>query len=170
MTLEEQMIAAAEAGRTADVEAALKSGADVHALDDLALCEATEHGHTETVKALLAGGADVHALGEEALRIAAEHGDAATVKVLLEAGADPREDDHKAYWGAVAWGAVEVVNLLRERIGYEPRPPGEERILSEPPREKLSERFSRVIRDRNFGAHSEDKGVEREPDKGRERK
>ncbi len=142
MTLEDQLIEAAQAGRTEDVEAVLKSGADVHAW------------------------------GEEALRVAAEHGDEATVKVLLDAGADPREDDHKAYWSALAGGDPRVVELLLERIGYEPQPPGEERILSDdqPAKEKLSERYARLVRERNFAAHSEEKSIVREPEKGRERK
>ena len=62
----------------------LAGGADVHALDDAALCFAAEGGHTEIVKLLLENGADVHAKGDLALRWAAQNGHTETVKLLKE--------------------------------------------------------------------------------------
>lgn len=73
---------ATKRGDTEAVQRLLVAGADVHVVDDWALCWAAWIGYTETVRILLANGADVHAQDDQALREAANHGRTETVKVL----------------------------------------------------------------------------------------
>ena len=61
----------------------LATGADIHALNDLALWVAALNGHTDTVKALLEAGVDIHAV-RDAARRAAKKGHTETVRVLKD--------------------------------------------------------------------------------------
>jgi ankyrin repeat protein len=67
------------------------AGANVHAVDELALWLAAKNGHTDTVRVLLDGGADVHEDEDWVLVLAAENGHTETVRALLKAGATGRD-------------------------------------------------------------------------------
>ena len=69
-------------GHTVAVEALLRAGADVHALDDEALRTASWWGRTGTIKVLLEGGANVHAKDDEALRWAEQQKHTHTAALL----------------------------------------------------------------------------------------
>jgi serine/threonine-protein phosphatase 6 regulatory ankyrin repeat subunit B len=89
------LVAAAEGGHAAIVDALLEAGADPKAAaddGDTALIAAARWGHQDLVTRLLAQGADLEARNAErmtALMAAAARGDLACVRILLEAGADP---------------------------------------------------------------------------------
>ena len=65
----------------------LDRGADIHALDDIALRYAAFYRRAETVKLLLDRGADIHAMNDSALDSAAYFGYLEIVKLLLDRGA-----------------------------------------------------------------------------------
>ncbi|HYL09845.1 MAG TPA: tetratricopeptide repeat protein [Candidatus Acidoferrales bacterium] len=84
---------AAKAGRTAEVSALLRQGADPNAwvFGETPLIVAVMGKHADTARALLDGGADVNAKdqsGETPLLRAATHGNAGIVRLLLDRGAD----------------------------------------------------------------------------------
>jgi ankyrin repeat protein len=84
VNLVEELIDAAENGRTETVALLLDRDPNIHAYNDLALQGAAENGHTETVALLLDRGADLHSKNEGALRVAAENGHTETVALLLK--------------------------------------------------------------------------------------
>jgi len=113
MTLpEEALIRSARFGDIAGVKAALASGANIHANDDLALRRAVYHGHDEMVSRLLAAGANVHANNDAALRWAAYQGHAKIVNRLLAADANVHADHDDALRWAAIKGHIETVSLL----------------------------------------------------------
>lgn len=68
MSLEDQLIEAAQKGDLKGVQAALADGIDVNAKCRIALAEAAYSGHLEVVQALIKTGADVHVNNDVALR------------------------------------------------------------------------------------------------------
>ncbi|UCF80045.1 MAG: ankyrin repeat domain-containing protein [Acidobacteriota bacterium] len=88
------LLEAAQAGNTAEVEQLLEQGADVNAKDEYggtALMWAARKGHTEMVNALIDAGADVNAKmkgGWTALMFAAGEGYTGIVEILIGKGAD----------------------------------------------------------------------------------
>jgi hypothetical protein len=61
------------------VECLIKNGANIHALDDAALSNASSSGHLAVVECLIKHGANVHANNDEALRRASRYGNLAVV-------------------------------------------------------------------------------------------
>jgi len=84
--LDRLLIAAALEGNAKAVQQALAQGADVHAMDELALRKAVENGLAKIVALLLEHGADGHAVLVDALSVAVTKGHrmAAVVAVLKE--------------------------------------------------------------------------------------
>ena len=107
-----ELAEAAEDGNLAAVNRLLAAGADVHALDDLALRWASFNGHLAVVQALLAAGARVHANNDYALRQASENGHLAVVQTLLAAGADVHANNDYALRWASRNGHIAVVQAL----------------------------------------------------------
>ena len=93
---------------------AVKSGANVHANNDIALRDASYNGHAAVVELLLKAGADVHARDDEALLWASSRGHAAVVKCLLKAGAYVHANDDYALRKASYYGHATVVELLHK--------------------------------------------------------
>ena len=93
----------------------LDSGAEVHAMEDHALCVACQGGRLNTVALLLDHGADVHARQNKPLRSAAKHGHLETVRLLLNRGADLHAAHDRALSSAARRGQLEVVTLLLDR-------------------------------------------------------
>jgi len=116
---------AAKNGHADTVKALLDGGANVHTDEDAALRLAAGGGHTETVKALLAAGADVHGEQDAALRKASANGHTDTVRVLLEAGAHVRAKEDWALQWAVKNGHTDTVRLLNEWMAREVKKPAE---------------------------------------------
>ena len=96
------------------LDAALASGADVHAQDDAALRCASRNGHLAVVQTLLTAGANVHAKDDyaHALRCASAKGHGAVVQALLNAGANVHADDDEALRLASMKGHGAVVQAL----------------------------------------------------------
>ena len=115
-----ELLKAAKAGNTAEVEQLLKQGADVNAKlggGPTVLMSAAAGGHTEIVTILIAAGANVNAKdksGWTALIVAARYGRTETVKVLIEAGADVNAKRHleTALISAAGGGHTEIVMIL----------------------------------------------------------
>jgi ankyrin repeat protein len=101
-----------DGGHVAVVKELLAQGANVHALDDLALDSASIRRHVEVVKELLAHGANVHARSDQALRWASWNGRLEVVKELLAQGADVHAKDDEALRWASQNGYLEVVKEL----------------------------------------------------------
>ena len=59
-----------------------KQGADIHAMEDLALSWASENGHLEVVKYLVERGADIHIFEDQPLRLASQERHYEVVKYL----------------------------------------------------------------------------------------
>jgi ankyrin repeat protein len=115
------LLAAAEAGHSADAFAALNAGADPKLSGPdgtTAVMWAAYNGDAELVAALIAAGADVtpaNAFGTSAITEAAITGDTAVLKALLAAGADPhfRNPEGETPLMAVArTGRVPAAELL----------------------------------------------------------
>src|SRR3990172_8474336 len=93
LSLDMQLIRAAEKGYLSLVKEVLDRGADIHAENDQALRWAAEKGYLDVVKLLLDRGADIHAENDYALRLAAEYGQLDVVKLLLDRGANIHAGD-----------------------------------------------------------------------------
>ncbi len=121
----QELITAAEEGKTAKAKEAIAAGADVNATNEFgntALILAADHGHIDMVKLLVAKGANVNAKNEKdtpALAWAALNRNIELVKLLLEAGAEidakVNKDGGTALMVAAINGHTDVVNLLLER-------------------------------------------------------
>jgi ankyrin repeat protein len=84
VSLEDQLMDAAEKGHTETVALLLDRGANIHARNSKALQWAAVNGHTETVALLLERGADIHAVNDWALQKAAKNRCTETVALLLK--------------------------------------------------------------------------------------
>ncbi len=117
----------AKVGNTKIVEALIKAGVDVNAVNNdglTALWVAARNGHTETVEALIRAGADVNAVnavnndGLTALWLAARNGHTKIVEALIKAGVDVNavnNDGNTALTLAAMNGHTETVEaLIRE--------------------------------------------------------
>lgn len=97
----------------------LEAGAHVHARFDGALVCAASEGHDAVVARLIAEGADIHAEDDLALSLAAEHGHDAVVARLIAEGANI----HSRYGYALVYAAKNghdaVVALLLAKGEYE---------------------------------------------------
>lgn len=115
---------AAFEGDIIGVTQALKSGADVNAVDEggrTALMFASFNGHSEIVLNLVEAGSDIErrdALGRTALLYAATGPFPETVKILLDKGAKPNVIDSDEHFTplmhAAAEGNLDVVKILLE--------------------------------------------------------
>ena len=110
---------AAENGHFPVVEFLISNGADVHAENDYALRWAAANGHFPVVEFLLAKGADVHARNDCALRWASENGHFPVVEFLIENGADIHADDEYALRWASENGHLPVVEALKAAMKKE---------------------------------------------------
>ncbi len=120
------LIDAARAGDMARVEALIKQGASVNAVDgrrQTALIAAAYGGHVEIARRLIAAGAPVNAEGDTpngALMIACVRGNVALARILVAAGADVNASNQ--YGGnciipAAERGHVEIVReMLKTKI------------------------------------------------------
>ena len=97
----------------------LEAGADVHARVDQALLCAASEGHDAVVARLIAAGADIHAGGDSALTSAAGRGHDAVVARLIAAGADIHAGGDSALTSAAGRGHDAVVALLLAKGEYE---------------------------------------------------
>ena len=115
----EEILKAAEDGRTAEVATLLSRGVDVNTSDrdgNTLMILAARNRHRDLVALLLTRKSDVgrrNRYGDTALMTASLKGDLAVVKALVEAGADVNPG---AGWNALHYaafgGAAEVVNYL----------------------------------------------------------
>lgn len=91
--LDFQLLKAVEMGDLEALKKALQDGANIHAIEDSALCMAARMGYLSIVNFLLElpeeKRADVHACADYALRIAVMKGDWIIAACLLEHGANP---------------------------------------------------------------------------------
>lgn len=110
--LDKQLIAAVRRGSIKTIRILLLVGADVHAMDDLALILSADIGHLEVVELLLNAGADIHADNDRALQQASAHGHHDIVDLLLKSGSDVHSNNDVALREAVRRGQREVVDLL----------------------------------------------------------
>src|SRR6266550_2772177 len=119
--LNKELLDAAEAGDTAEVQSLLREGANPNAkggYGSTALMGAAVRGHTETARALLEKGAEVNAKSkydDTALIHAAYAGDTDTVVALLEKGAEVNAKDDMgktALIEAARQGRAETVRAL----------------------------------------------------------
>ena len=102
----------------------IESGANVHAKNDTALCQAavgvlvkranlTHNRHLSVVKYLVeCAGADIHAQDDIALRLSACHGRLAVVKYLVGRGANIHARDNYALGMSAGNGHLDVVQFL----------------------------------------------------------
>jgi ankyrin repeat protein len=112
MSLEEKLIGAAKHGDSETVTLLLERGADIRAIDDLALRWAAGNGHTKTVALLLERGANINAKKNQGLRGAADGGHTQTVALLLGRDADIHAENDEALRWAALNGHTETVALL----------------------------------------------------------
>ena len=98
------LVAAAEYGQAALIEALVAAGADINGSafrnSMTPLMRAAQRGNTETVTLLLDRGADINGRGVgglTALMLAASKGERATLEVLLTRGADTRLRDYEGH-------------------------------------------------------------------------
>ena len=117
LSLDRQLIRAAEKGYLSLVKEVLDRDADIHAPQggDYALQRAAYNGHLEVVKLLLDRGANIHASDDEILGISSAEGHIEVVKELLYRGADIHIDDEQPLRFAAANGHLEIVKLLLDR-------------------------------------------------------
>ena len=117
----EYLLAAAKAGNSVGVEAAIAAGADVNTSDNngnTALIWAAFKGHANIVILLLNRGADVNATNNDgitALMWAAENGHTHVVRSLLDNGADVNATNNyrdTALIFAAGYGHTDTVRLL----------------------------------------------------------
>jgi len=80
---EDFLITSAKYGMIEYVKYLLQAGANIHAISDCALRQASFNGHVEVVKILLDAGADIHANNDQALQWAKEEGYKDIVKILV---------------------------------------------------------------------------------------
>ena len=80
MNIHKRLIEASKEGQLDAVIKSIEQGANIHAMNDLALIWASENGHLDVVKYLVEQGANIHALGDYALRLASENGHLEVVK------------------------------------------------------------------------------------------
>jgi ankyrin repeat protein len=123
-SLASQLLVAAQAGDTADVQSLLAKGVDINsrgAYGNTPLMSAALTGHTDTVRVLLERGADVNAkgnTGRTALMEAAGESYTDVVRLLLEKGADVNAKDDGG-WTALFWAAFSqrsgTVRVLLEK-------------------------------------------------------
>ncbi len=106
----EDLQAAAAAGRLGDVEIAIAKGGDPKADNSRSLWKAAENGHLEVVRILLSI-SDSIAANSIALARAAENGHLEVVKLLLPLS-DPTAGCSRAISRAAENGRLEVVRLL----------------------------------------------------------
>jgi hypothetical protein len=116
INIDDELVAAARMGATAEVATLLDRGANIHALEDLALREAVIHGRTSTVELLLDRDANMHALEDEALRLAAVYGQTDMVRLLLARGADPSVHGNGALRRAIMYKRPEIIEILKTHI------------------------------------------------------
>ena len=90
----------------------IKSGADVHANDDIALRISAEQGLLENVKYLIELGANIHAHNDSALSLSARSGHFEVVKYLIQAGANITADDNAAWRWSAYGGFVDIMDYL----------------------------------------------------------
>jgi ankyrin repeat protein len=109
-------------GKTEDIKALIKAGADPNAKDDAlgqtALMIASTNGKTESIEALIKAGADPNAKtkdGKTALMIASTNGRTESIEALIKAGADPNaktKDGKTALMIASTNGKTESIEAL----------------------------------------------------------
>ena len=88
-TLNQLLISKSETGNIDHIRFLLNNGANIHALDYMALRFAAENGHKDVVELLLTCGANVHAWNDRVLISAAKNGHRDVVELLLKNGANP---------------------------------------------------------------------------------
>lgn len=110
--MNEDLVAASEAGCLEDVKQLLENGADVHVNDDAALFWSARNGHTDVVRMLLENGADVHANNNQPLLWSVINWHVKIVKLLLEHGADLHANDDYALRWATYCGHPEILETL----------------------------------------------------------
>ncbi|XP_049944825.1 ankyrin-2-like isoform X3 [Schistocerca serialis cubense] len=118
-----RLIHAAKEGAVEELQALLKAGADVEAMDgnmETALHWAAKQGHVEVARRLLEAGAEVEARNDRKstpLQMAAERGHAAMVQLLIASNADvnaKNQYESTAMHYAAEHGHAEIVNTLLE--------------------------------------------------------
>ncbi|XP_049770081.1 receptor-interacting serine/threonine-protein kinase 4-like [Schistocerca cancellata] len=118
-----RLIHAAKEGAVEELQALLKAGADVEAMDgnmETALHWAAKQGHVEVARHLLEAGAEVEARNDRKstpLQIAAENGHAAMVRLLIASNADlnaRNQYETTAMQYAAVHGHTEIVKTLLE--------------------------------------------------------
>ncbi|XP_049796445.1 ankyrin repeat domain-containing protein 17-like [Schistocerca nitens] len=118
-----RLIHAAKEGAVEELQALLKAGADVEAMDgnmETALHWAAKLGHVEVARRLLEAGAEVEARNDRKrtpLQMAAERGHAAMVQLLIASNADVNaksQYERTAMHYAALHGHAEIVNTLLE--------------------------------------------------------
>ena len=81
--LDKMLIEMAKQGNILGIKYFQGLGANIHAIDSLALKFASENGHLPVVKYLVENGANIHALNDEALKWASLNGHLPVVKYLI---------------------------------------------------------------------------------------
>ncbi|XP_049796666.1 poly [ADP-ribose] polymerase tankyrase-1-like isoform X1 [Schistocerca nitens] len=118
-----RLIHAAKEGAVEELQALLKAGADVEAMDgnmETALHWAAKQGHVEVARRLLEAGAEVEARNDRKstpLQMAAERGHAAMVQLLIASNAyvnAKNQFESTAMHYAAEHGHAEIVNTLLE--------------------------------------------------------
>jgi ankyrin repeat protein len=108
----DKLIAAAQSGDIAGMEAALAAGASK--LGE-ALAGASSQSRVIAVRYLIDRGADLHVRDDLPLRWAARKGSFPIVRALLDAGANPNARDGEALAAAAGSGHLKIVELLLDR-------------------------------------------------------
>ena len=88
MNIHYKLVEACENGDLPAAKECIEHGANVHAVNDLALRCAANNGHSDVVKYLIKHGANIHAVGDWALRYAAENGHLQVVNFLRQVASD----------------------------------------------------------------------------------
>ncbi|XP_049843417.1 poly [ADP-ribose] polymerase tankyrase-1-like isoform X2 [Schistocerca gregaria] len=119
----QRLLQAAKEGAVEELQALLKAGADVEAMDgnmETALHWAAKRGHVEVARRLLEAGAQVEARNNRKstpLQMAAESGHAAMVRLLIASNADfnaRNQYESTAMHYAAEYGHTEIVKTLLE--------------------------------------------------------
>ncbi|KAJ3045010.1 RNA-splicing factor [Rhizophlyctis rosea] len=103
---------ACASGNTATVQRLVKSGADVHVLDEFALIIAARNGHTDVVRLLLEAGANCNVSSDLPLLVSATGGRVEVVKLLLVHGANVHAQNDGPLRHAIIGGHTDVVREL----------------------------------------------------------